>query len=227
MKPKIQLLPLRSLALLLSVFALVCGLARAQAPVATQLDVYFGETKLLPVDHGVDSFTVTPDNILKVDKVDGAPNQLSILGIASGNATLTIKSGGITLVYDISVSPAPERLYINVNESKRLTFKNPVDDYNVSQSGIVRVTQPDSNEHVLLVDARDVGKTTLTVYSKNEIYRYFISTFDNRGADVLEIENAFSAKGYRNLSISFDKDRRRKNSMTRFALSASSPSTCR
>ena len=32
---------------------------------------------------------------------------------------------------------------------------------------------------------------------KGEIYRYFISTFDNRGADVLEIQNAFSAKGYK------------------------------
>jgi Flp pilus assembly secretin CpaC len=182
------------------------GLARAQTPVAENLDVFFGETKLLPLDRPVDDFSISPDNIVKVDKVQGSPNELSLLGIGGGNATLTVHTGGQTLLYDLAVSPAPERLYINLNESKRLSFPDPIDDTSLSQQGIVRVVQPDSTDKVLLVEADTVGKSTLTVYSKNQIYRYFISTFDNRGADVLEIENAFSAKGYRNLTITFDKD---------------------
>jgi Flp pilus assembly secretin CpaC len=93
-----------------------------------------------------------------------------------------------------------------MNESKRLTFPDPVDDSSVSLPGVVRVVAPDTANNVLLVEAQQAGKTTLTVYVKGEIYRYFISTFENRGADVLEIQNAFSAKGYRSLTITFDKD---------------------
>ncbi len=66
--------------------------------------------------------------------------------------------------------------------------------------------QPDISESVMLVEALQAGKTTLTVTDKGQIYRYFISVFDNRGADVLEIQNAFSAKGYRSLTITFEKD---------------------
>ena len=206
MKLQLPLHPARSLALLGCLVVLCCGQGRAQAPVAERLDVFFGETKLLPLDRPIDDFSIVPEDIVKVAKVDGSPNQLSIIGIAGGSATLTVKSDGRTLLYDIAVSPAPDRLYINMHESKRLTFKEPIDDTNVSQAGIVRVVQPDSSDRVLLVEAVEAGKTTLTVYSKGEIYRYFISTFENRGADVLEIENAFSAKGYRNLTIAFDKD---------------------
>jgi Flp pilus assembly secretin CpaC len=170
------------------VLALCSGLGRAQAPVAQNLDVFFGETKLLPLDRPIDDFSVTPDNIVKVDKVPDSPNELSIVGLAGGTAELTVKSAGRTLLYDLAVSAAP------------------IDDTSLSQAGIVRVVQPDSSDRVLLVEADTAGKTTLTVYSKGQIYRYFVSTFENRGADVLEIENAFSAKGYRNLTITFDKD---------------------
>ncbi len=206
MKLQLPLHLARSLVLLGCLIVLCFGQGRAQAPVAIRLDVFFGETKLLPLDRPVDDFSVMPDNIVKVSKVDGSPNQLSIVGVAGGNATLTIKSDGRTFLYDVAVSPAPERLYINLNESKRLTFKNPIDDTNISQQGIVKIIQPDTTDKVLLVEADVAGKTTLTVYCKGEIYRYFISTFENRGADILEIENAFSAKGYRNLTITFDKD---------------------
>jgi len=185
---------------------LCSGQGRAQAPVAERLDVFFGESKLLTIDRPVDDFTVTPDNIVKITKVEGSPNQLSIEGMAGGDATLTVKSDGRTLLYDVAVTPAPDRLYINLNESKRLTFKNPIDDTSLSLQGIVRVVQPDTSDRVLLIEANQAGKTTLTVYCKGEIYRYFISTFENRGADVLEIQNAFSAKGYRNLTIAFVKD---------------------
>jgi len=196
----------RSLIVFGVLLALGFGLGRAQTPVAENMDVFFGETKLLSVDRPIDDFSITPDNIVKVDKVDGSPNQLSLVGLAGGSATLTVKSAGRTLLYDLAVSPAPERVYINLNESKRLTFANPIDDTSISLGGIVRVVQPDSSDRVLLVEANAPGKTTLTVYSKGEIFRYFISTFENRGADVLEIQNAFSAKGYRNLTITFDKD---------------------
>jgi Flp pilus assembly secretin CpaC len=170
------------------------------------MDVFFGETKQLLLDQPIDDFSVTPDNVIKVQKVEGSPNTLTVTAMSSGNATLTVKSDGRTLLYDVAVSPAPERLYINLNESKRLTFPNPIDDTSLSQQGVVHIVQPDSADNVLLVEALLAGKTTLTVYSKGEIYRYFISTFDNRGADVLAIQNAFSAKGYRNLTITFNQD---------------------
>jgi Flp pilus assembly secretin CpaC len=200
--------PARNFALIVCFFALACGFVRAQAPIAERLDVYFGETTLLPIDGPIDSFNVSPDAIVKVDKSDVSPNQLSIVGLASGSATLTIKSGDRTLLYDVAVSPAPVRLYINVNESKRLTFPGPVDDFNVStsRSQVVKVDQPDISDNILLVAALNPGKTTLTVTCKGQIYRYFISVFENRGADVLEIQNQFSAKGYRNLTISFTND---------------------
>jgi Flp pilus assembly secretin CpaC len=210
MKPLAPHPPVNNLAILLALLVLACGLGRAQtptpAPVADRLDVYFGETSLMPVDGPIDSFKVSPEGILKVEKSDISPNQLAITGLAGGNATLTIHSGDRTLLYDVAVSPAPERLYINLYESKRLTFPGPVDDTSLSQQGIIRVNQPDVADNVLLVEGILAGKTTLTVTSKGEIYRYFISVFENRGADVLQIENEFSAKGYRNLTITFDKD---------------------
>src|SRR5260221_1926994 len=101
--------PAPSLAILGFLLALSGGLLRVQALVAELLDVYFGETKLLPIDGSIDSFSVAPDNIIKVDKAEGSPNQLSIVGIAGGSAVLTVKSTGRTLVYDVAVSPAPER----------------------------------------------------------------------------------------------------------------------
>ncbi|HEV3273049.1 MAG TPA: hypothetical protein VGZ93_12790 [Candidatus Methylacidiphilales bacterium] len=198
----------RKLAIIGCLLAIACGLVRAQtaAPVAQRLDVFFGETKLLPIDTPIDSFSVAPDGVIKVEKSDISPNQLSITGIGGGDAALTIKTGGYTLLFDVAVSPAPVRLYINLNESKRLTFPGPVDDYNLSVQGLVNVNQPDVSDNILLVNAVQAGKTTLTVTDKGEIYRYFISVFDNRGADVLEIENDFAAKGYRSLTIKFDND---------------------
>jgi Flp pilus assembly secretin CpaC len=202
----------RNLAIGACLLALGCGLVRAQAPapatapVAERLDVYFGEPTLLPINGPVDSFSAVPDNVIKIEKSEASPNQIALTGIAGGSAVLTVKSGDRTLLYNVAVSPAPVRLYINLNESKRLTFPGPIDDSSVSQAGIVHVVQPDVSDNVLLVEAREAGKTTLTVTDQGQIYRYFISTFENRGADLLEIENAFSAKGYRNLTVKFDKD---------------------
>jgi Flp pilus assembly secretin CpaC len=212
MKHPRPLLPAPNLlAVLACLLALCCGWVHAQSPVAQRLDVYFGEPNLLPIDGAIDSYSVVPDNVIKVEKSDATPNQLSIVGIAGGSATLTIKSGDRTLLYDVAVSPAPVRLYINLNESKRLTFPDAVDDTSVSLAGIVRVLQPDTGDpattdKIILVEALTEGKTTLTVTCKGQLYRYFISTFENRGADILEIQNDFSAKGYRNLTITFDKD---------------------
>jgi Flp pilus assembly secretin CpaC len=219
MKPPIRSHPLPRLALLaLALLLLGPGLGRAQAqnqaqtqasssePIAENLDVFLGETKLLPLDRQIDDYSVSPDNIVRVDKSDASPNQLALVGLTGGSATLTVHSAGRTLLYYLTVGPAPLRLYINLNESKSLNFPDAIDDTSLSQAGIVRIVQPDSSDKTLLVEADTAGKTTLTVYSKGQIYRYFISTFENRGADVLEIENAFSAKGYRSLTITFDKD---------------------
>jgi Flp pilus assembly secretin CpaC len=198
--------PTRSLALVGCLLALCSGPGWAQTAVSQRVDVNYGEPKLLSLERPIDDFSVVPDNIVNVSKIEGSPNQLSLTGVANGSATLTVKTGGESMLYNVAVSPAPERLYINLNESKRLSFADPIDDESVSQAGIVRIVQPDSSNNVLLVEADTAGKTTLTVYAKGQIYRYFISTFENRGADVLEIENDFSAKGYRNLTITFDKD---------------------
>jgi len=206
MKHPIPLHLARNLALLGCLLALGCGLVRAQTPVAQRLDVDFAKAYLLPIDGVIDSFSVAPDNIIKIEKSDVYPNQLSIVGLAGGSAVLTVKSGGRTLLYDIAVSPAAVRLYINLNESKRLTFSGPIDDTSISLPGIVHAYQPDVGDNILLVDALQAGKTTLTVTAKGQLYRYFISTFENRGADVLDIQNEFSAKGYRSLTIKFDKD---------------------
>jgi Flp pilus assembly secretin CpaC len=186
--------------------ALSLAAARAQAPVADRLDVYFGQTTLMPIDGPIDNISVAPEGIIKVEKSETSPNQLAITGLAGGEAALTIKSGDRTLLYDVAVSPTPERLYINLNESKRLTFPGPVDDTTLSQVGIVKINEPDVANNVLLVEGILAGKTTLTVTSKGEIYRYFVSVFENRGADVLQIENDFAAKGYRNLTITFNND---------------------
>jgi Flp pilus assembly secretin CpaC len=212
--------PARNLiVVLLCLLALGLGMGRAQTtptpapsapaqptPIADRLDVYFGQVTQLPIDGPIDSFTTSPDGYIKVEKSEVSPNELAITGMAGGEAMLTIKSGDRTLVYDVAVSPMPERLYINIFESKRLTFPGPIDDSSLSQPGIVRATQPDIADNVLLVEGVQDGKTTLTVTSKGQIYRYFISVFENRGADMLQIQNAFSAKGYRALTISFDKD---------------------
>jgi Flp pilus assembly secretin CpaC len=206
MKPTL-LLPLRRLAWVGCLVLTALSVRAQDTPsVAQQVDINYDQPKLITLDRPIDSFSITPENVVRVTKVDGTPNELSLEGVNDGNAKLTVKSDGRTLAYDLAVSPAPERLYINLNESKRLTFSNPIDDTSLSQTGIVKVVQPDSADNVLLIEADVAGKTTLTVYVKSQIYRYFISTFDNRGADVLEIENAFSAKGYRNLTVTFDKD---------------------
>ena len=220
MKPLPLHHPARNLVFLLCLLALGVAMGRAQTPapadasaapaapgpIADRLDVYFGQTYQMPIDGPVDSFTTSPDDVIKVEKSDVSPNELAITGMAGGEAMLTVKSGDRTLVYDVAVSPMPERLYINIFESKRLTFPGPIDDSSLSQQGIVRVNQPDIADNVLLVEGIQDGKTTLTVTCKGQIYRYFISVFENRGADVLQIQNEFSAKGYRNLTITFDKD---------------------
>jgi hypothetical protein len=108
--PILRHLP-RNLALLGCLLALGGGLVRAQspAPVAQRLDVYFGEANLLPIDGPIDSYSVDTEGIVKVEKSDASPNELSIVGLAGGSAVLTVKSGDRTLVYDVAVSPAPVR----------------------------------------------------------------------------------------------------------------------
>ncbi len=124
MKHRILPNPVSNILILAALLVLGGGLGRAQAPapIADRLDVYFGETTHMPVDGPVDSFSASPEGVIKVEKSEISPNEIDITGLAGGNTMLTVKSGDRTLLYDVAVSPAPERLYINLNESKRLTF---------------------------------------------------------------------------------------------------------
>ena len=73
--------PVRNLFLLLCLLALGALVGHAQtpapaaapapsapAPIADRLDVYFGQTYQMPVDGAIDSFTTSPDGIIKVEK---------------------------------------------------------------------------------------------------------------------------------------------------------------
>lgn len=139
-------------------------------------------------------------------------SKLSLLGMmVITGLILTLRAQDNASASDPS---KPIRLYINVNESERLNFDQPVDDATFSKPAVVPgqpalnvvgLSQPADN--VLLIDARSIGKTTVTVITRDKIiHRYFVSTFENRGADILKIQNTFAEKGYRGLDITFDKD---------------------
>jgi hypothetical protein len=96
----------------------------------------------------------------------------------------------------------PVRLYINISESEKVTFPQAADEVTASVRGVVRVVQPTPN--VLLLEAMSLGKTTVTVSTGGQIKRFFVTTFENRGADVLNIQNSFTAKGYNLLQVGFD-----------------------
>jgi Flp pilus assembly secretin CpaC len=195
-------------------WVVLCGLifigtSRAQeGNVAQKLDIYVSESKLVYLTKPVDEVTSSSPDVVSVEKVRGLETQVSVTGVAIGDGTITVKMGGATQVIAVRVSPMPQRIYINIPESKYLSFKNPVDDYNLSVTGVVRVLQPTAKEILLeaLPRSSTGGRTTLTVYSKGEIYRYYISTFENRGADLLEIQNAFTSRGYKMLSVKFEND---------------------
>ena len=85
--------------------------------VAQRLDIDFGEPKQLndrPADRRL--FPSLPDNVLRADQGGWrSSNTLAAYRpVRPAIATLTVKSDGRTLLYDVAVSPAPERLYINL-----------------------------------------------------------------------------------------------------------------
>jgi Flp pilus assembly secretin CpaC len=99
----------------------------------------------------------------------------------------------------------PKRIYVNVSESEKLTFPEPIDSTTVSITKVVKLQQP--NDTTLLIEALEVGRTTVTVTLRSgALERYFVSTFENRGADLLSIQNQFTEKGYKLLKIAFEKD---------------------
>jgi len=169
-----------------------------------QYDVFLGSDKVVQLDRFVEDVTSSDSNIVRVEKVPGSETQISLTGITIGNATVTVRSGTGSVVYSVAVSPQPQRIYINVPENRRLTFSKDVEAYSLSIRGIVGIRQLEDN--VLVIEATREGRTALNVTSGGEIYRYFISTFSNRGADQLEIQNSFTQKGYRYLQVSFDRD---------------------
>jgi Flp pilus assembly secretin CpaC/osmotically-inducible protein OsmY len=155
------------------------------------------------MDRIVEDVSSSDPSVVEAIKAPGSETQITLTGLSLGNAQVSVRGGDRTLIYDVNVSPRPERIYINIPESKRLTFAAPIDDVSSSVAGIVRLrTEADS----LIVEAIREGKTTLTVTSGGQPYRYFVSTFNNRGADQLEIQNAFAAKNYKFLSVTFERD---------------------
>lgn len=167
-------------------------------------DVFLGASKTVQLDRFVEDVTSSDSNIVRVEKVPGSETQISLTGISLGRGTVTVRSGTGSITYNVHVSPQPQRIYINVPENRRLTFSQDVEEYTVSQNNVIGVRQPDDD--VLVIEAIGEGRTALNVSSGGEIYRYFISTFSNRGADRLEIQNSFTKKGYRFLNIEFDRD---------------------
>ncbi len=180
----------------------------AQDASSQKLDVYVSESKIIYLTKPVDDVTVSAPDVLTVEKVRGMDSQISMTGASVGDAVVTVKMGATSQSYSVRVSPMPQRIYINIPESKYLSFKNRVDDFNLSVAGVVRVLQPTEKEILLEALPRSAvgGRTTLTVYSKGEIYRYYVSTFENRGADLLEIQNAFTSRGYKSLVVKFEND---------------------
>lgn len=187
-------------------------LAQANTPTADvpgqELNVYVSENKIIYLTKPVDEVTSSNPDILTVEKVRGGENQISVTGAAVGLSTVTVKMGDVTATYDIRVSPMPQRIYINIPESKYLSFKDRVDDFSMTVPGVIRVQQPSDKELLLEALPRSAagGRTTLTIFCGKKIYRYYISTFENRGADILEIQNAFATRGYSSLGVKFDND---------------------
>lgn len=203
---------MRILSALMLVLAFA-GVSVSAAPVSSEgttqkLDIYVSESKIIYLNKAVEDVTSSNPDVVTVDRVRGMESQISVSGSAVGDSTVTVRMGNETRIYQIKVSPMPQRIYINIPESKYLSFKNRVEDFNLSVAGVVRVLQPTDKE--LLLEALPLSpngtRTTLTVFSKGEIYRYYISTFDNRGADLMEIQNAFTTRGYKYLTIKFSRD---------------------
>lgn len=195
--------------LILMALPFSCWSAPVSADGTTQkLDLYVSESKIIYLNKAVEDVTSSNPDIVGVERVRGMETQISVSGGAVGDAQVTVRMADATRVYQIKVSPMPQRVYINIPESKYLSFKNRIEDYNLSVPGVIRVVQPTEKE--LLLEALPLGtsgtRTTLTVFSKGEIYRYYISTFDNRGADLMEIQNAFTSRGYRQLTVKFSQD---------------------
>lgn len=202
-------------ALSLLVF-LVVGIFPAQAAPTTvslegttqKLDIYVSESKIIYLTKAVEDVTTSNPDVVSAERVRGMETQISVTGGAVGEAQVTVRMSDSSRVYQVKVSPMPQRIYINIPESKYLSFKNRIEDYNLSVPGVLRVVQPTDKE--LLLEALPTSaagtRTTLTVFSKGEIYRYYVSTFENRGADILEIQNAFTSRGYKLLTIKFSHD---------------------
>lgn len=205
----------KSMRILLALAMLLTGavMTASAAPVSSEgttqkLDLYVSESKIIYLNKAVEDVTTSNPDVVTVERVRGMEAQISVLGGAVGDANVTVRMADGTRIYQIKVSPMPQRIYINIPESKYLSFKNRVEDFNLSVAGVVRVLQPTDKE--LLLEALPLSasgtRTTLTVFSKGEIYRYYISTFDNRGADLMEIQNAFTTRGYKFLTVKFNRD---------------------
>ncbi|PTX99945.1 hypothetical protein DB346_19235 [Verrucomicrobia bacterium LW23] len=194
---------------LLGVLLLAAPVAYAQPAGPKPIELEVSQSEILPGK--LDNPTAVPSILEAVE----APKQVTATGASVdqtevkakevGKATLTLTLNGVPVEYAITVVPAAQRIYINLNESTRLTFNDDIDEVSFSNTRFVRQRQP--NNRTLLLEAIAEGKAAVTVITKNgTIYQYAVSTFDNRGADVLRIRNEFTMKGYKGLSIEFTRD---------------------
>ncbi|HSI86437.1 MAG: type II secretion system protein GspD [Candidatus Methylacidiphilales bacterium] len=190
---------------LLGVLLMAAPLANAQPAGPKPLELEVSETQTLP---GKLNDGATPPTNLEVKSVPTpgtSGDTTEIKGKEVGKSTLTLIENGQPVEYAINVVPAPQRIYINLNESTRLKFNDDIDEVSFSNTRFVRQRQP--NNRTLLLEAIAEGKSAVTVITKNgTIYQYLVSTFDNRGADILRIRNSFTAKGYKSLTITFERD---------------------
>ncbi len=113
--------------------------------------------------------------------------------------TLAAEKGG----FFAENSQAVKRLYINISESEKIVFPKPVEEYRATFPGVAKLEQPMDN--ILLVEGIRVGRTTITVISGDQIYRFHVTTFEGRGADEANINNEFSEQGLVDLTARFDK----------------------
>lgn len=98
---------------------------------------------------------------------------------------------------------AVQRIYMNIAETEKISLNKNIDDYMTSFSGVAKITQ--ITDKTLLIEAIRAGRTTITVISGDDIYRYHLSTFEDRGAEQAQTNNEFTEKGYTQLTARFDK----------------------
>lgn len=101
---------------------------------------------------------------------------------------------------------AVQRLHMNIAETEKISLEKNIDDYMTSFAGVAKITQ--ISDKSLLVEAIRAGRTTITVISGDDVIRYHLTTYEERGAEQAQVNNEFVEKGFTGLSARFDKKNR-------------------